>query len=370
MSRAAWVVATMAGLALTLSCAPGKPEKLEHPKQTAPYTPIEVAPPTVFVNRPSLQVPELVPDFHDELRWPLSSMSHPVLEPKFDIAAQFAQPGIGWTELCARGVQNRYGQDKELLSYLRGWCNAVKGDADAACANLAPLLGSTTAHLGRAVRTDLANILANGHLDKAQHLINVNHIRDVAMLDLLTANYVEVGTVDEALAMNRQAMDSDDYASDATKCIRWTRDVVLTNAKMSDLLQQVEQLATKPKLPDPKCVELHHKLKCWRDAGAACREYMQDQGWDQEIIDLNAAYYSWPTGNTSRHWLDIVDLARAAIPLSGANQILLAALENALRAGPCDKTTKEWIQGRVKDIRELLDAPDQERLDAIVGQCK
>ena len=244
-------------------------------------------------------------------------MSHPALEPKFDIASQFAQPGIGWTELCSRGIQNRYGADQELLSYLRGWCKAVQGDADAACANLVPLLGTTTPRLNAAVRTDLANILATGHLDKAQHLINVHHIRDVAMLDLLTANYVEVGTVEEAIAMNRQAMDSDDYASDSTKCIRWTRDIILTNGKLSSLMEQIEDLATKPKLPDPTCARLSHKLKCWKRPGLGCRQFMADEGLTDPQLNPYRGLLRGPLGNMRLHWLNVADKAISGLPLVG-----------------------------------------------------
>jgi hypothetical protein len=371
MSRSASVVLAVAAIAM--SCAPAKPEKLERPKRI-PHEEAGELPQPVFVDRPKLQLTSPTPDFHDELRWPLTSMSHPALEPRFEIASHFAQAGIGWMELCARGVQNSTGRDKELIAYLRGWCAAIKGDADAAVAHLTPLLGSTTSGLRAAVRTDLANILANGHADKAAHLIKTNNIRDVAVLDLLSANYVEVGTTAEAAAFNRDAIDSDDYATPATKCERLTKSIALTGNKMSPLLLEVEQLATKPKVPDRTCVRLHHKLQCWRDR-SQCRAFYVDEGLDPVMIGLVEAYDSWPDGKSTRHWIDIVDMATVTVfpsaPLiPGARELTFAALENVVRSEPrCSESTRDWMKIRTKYFRSLLDAPDQAKLDAIIGSC-
>lgn len=367
MSRAA---AAIVALGLVASCAPAKPEKLEHPKRV-PHKVVGAPLQPVFVDRPQVQLTPPTPDFHDELRWPLTAMGHPALEPKFEIASHFAEAGVGWMQLCARGVQNSSGRDRELLAYLRGWCAAIKGDSEAACANLTPLLGSTTSGLRAAVRTDLANILANGHADKASHLINTYNIRDVAVLDLLSANYVEVGTTGEAAAFNFDAISSDDYATAATKCTRLTKSIVLTGDKMSALMLQIEDLATKAKLPDPTCVRMYHKLECWRDGGK-CRAFYADEGVDVAMINLTDAYYSWPGGDRSRrHWLDIADKALDATPLPAAHAVAFAALENAVRAEwSCDKQTKDWMTVRTKSLRALLDATEQVRLDVIIASCK
>lgn len=372
MSRATSVVAALVG-ALIVSCASAKLEKLERPKRiphaTQTVSASNAAAP-VLVPRPPLELTTPTPDFHDDLRWPLSSMSHPALEPRFEIASQFAEVDVGWMELCSRGVQNSSGRNKEMLAYLRGWCAAVKGDADTACANLTPLLGSTTSGMRVAVRTDLANILANGHSDNAAHLIKVHNIRDVNVLDLLSANYVEVGTTSEAFAFNREAIDSDDYATAATKCRRLTKAIILSGDKQSALLFQVEELATKSKLPEPTCVALYNKLDCWRDK-SQCRAFYVDEGFDTALVNLTDAYYGWHQGRTQGHWLDVVDKALSASPLPGSTQLALAALENAVRTDPmCDKTMKDWIQQRTNAFRGLLDKHEQVRLDMVIASCK
>ena len=360
MHMAGWMVLTAT---LAAGCAHSKPEKLERPQRRA--RPNDEWRP-VFVDRPQLQLAIPTPDFHDELRWPLSSMSHPALEPKLDIASRFAEPGIGWIELCSRGVQNTSGRNKELLAYLRGWCAAIKGDADTACANLSPLIGSTTSGMNAAVRTDLANILANGRADKASRLIKAHNIRDVAVLDLLSANYAEVGTPAEAFAFNRDAIASDDYANAATKCTRLTKSIVLSGNKMSAQLLEIEQLAK----TDEACARLHHKLSCWRN-NRSCRLFYADEGLDEAFVNLTDAYYSWPHGKSQDHWLGIADKAINASPSPGSLDVAFAALTNAIRSKPfCGATTKGWIKVRTLSFKVLLDAPAQAKLDEIIATCR
>lgn len=283
-----------------------------------------------LVPRPDIQFQvSMDPDFHEELRWPLTAMNHPVLEPKFPIAQELADPGIDWMELCGRGIQNRYGRDKELLTYLRGWCKAIDGDVDAACSNLAPLIRTTTPRLEVAVRNDLANILAQAHADKAEHFIRVYAIRDVRMLDLLAANYVEVGTNDDAITINRAAMDSDDYATAATKCIRWTKQIVLSDDRKSLLIKQIESLANAPKNPDQTCVREYHKLRCW--AGTDCEMFMRDQGATFSTTTLFLAYRLWPNARTAHGWWTVADGAILANPEPGYAELAVAAMENAIR---------------------------------------
>lgn len=362
------VVAAAAACVVLASCAPGKPVKLERPKRMTRPNARDYKP--LFVARPQLQLATPTPDFHDELRWPLSSMSHPALEPKLDIASHFANPGIGWMELCSRGVQNTTGRNKEMIAYLRGWCAAVKGDPNTACASLAPLLGSTTSGLNAAVRADLANILANDHADKAAHLIKAHNIRDVAVLDLLSANYAEVGTAPEALAFNYEAMASDDYANAATKCTRLTKAIVLSRNKTSAESLELETMVKTGVQPDPTCVRLYRKVSCWHDRGD-CGGFYADEGLTRALSSLADAYFEWPHGQSQRHWLDIADKAFSAVPIPGSRDVAFAAVENAIRAEfECGDTMKEWLRHRTLSIRVVLDSAEQTTLDAIVATCK
>jgi hypothetical protein len=145
---------------------------------------------------------------------------------------------------------------------------------------------------------------------------------------------------------------------------------VLSGDKMSSLLLEVEDLATKPKLPDPTCVRMLHKLECWRER-SACREFYADEGLDTAMVNLTDAYYSWPNDRSQRHWLDIADKAIDASSLPAAHDVAFAALENAVRADPtCDQSTKDWMTLRTKAFRALLDTNEQVRLDMIIASCK
>lgn len=370
-------------LVAIVACAPARPEKLEAPQPVwhrsvkgfapSPQPTVQLAPP------PAIDLSPFMPDFHDELRWPLTPMNHPVMEPKFPIAQEFAQPGVGWMELCSSGVTNRFGGDKELLSYLRGWCKAVEGDTDAACTNLAPLMHSTKPRLEAAVRNDLANILAQNHADKAEHFIQAHQLRDVGMLDLLAANFVEVGTTDDALTINRSAIDSDDYPAAATKCMRWTRQIVLLGDKLSPLMKQIEAYATVPNSPDPTCVTEYNRLRCW---AGDCAGLMRANGaspFDEELIEIVEL---WATTRSSKEWWTIA--GKAAIFLSMKHtsvladsqiaEVATASMENATRleiadTGTCATSSPLTIVKYRGMLHPFADAALDARLQALEKAC-
>lgn len=352
-----------------MACAPKEPP--EHPRDraavlAAPTLEAAVRSSIVFLPRPPFEPANYLPDFHDELRWPLSSMSHPSLEPRFPIAQAFAQPGVGWIELCGLGVQNRFGGDKDLLSYLRGWCSAIKGDVDAACTHLVPLVGSTTLGIDDAVKTDLANILADqGHADRAEHWINVHHIRDVEILDLLAANYVEVGTDRDAATINRLAMDSDDRATAATRCARMTRQIVLAGNSASLLLEGMRQIASsKGKTPEPTCQKLLNKLECWRARGAeACEPYWNDVGISGRVRTMIAAHDRWRLAQRYSQWRSLADETMGIVPFEGAAAYALAALDNAIRTGSsCNRNDRAWLEQNAVTLKPVLaTAPELEQ---------
>ena len=233
------------------SCVPTKSEKLERPKADSARGSRRGFPDRV---RGSPAASACEPDTRFPRRAALAAHRDEPSRARTAIRDCFAfcrgRCRMDGAVLARRTEQHRTRQGDARV--LRGWCAAVKGDSETACANLTPLLGSTTSGLRAAVRTDLANILANGHADKASHLIKANNIRDVAVLDLAVREYVEVGTNIEAAALNREAIASDDYATSATKCERLTKSIVLSGDRMTlELLLEVEALAMKPKLADP-----------------------------------------------------------------------------------------------------------------------
>lgn len=311
-------------------------------------TPIVRAKP--LVPRPAIDFSVYQVDFHDELRWPLSAISHPSLEPRFAIVQALADPGVSLEKLCSLGAQSRHGIDPDLDGYLRGWCSALGGNIDAACEHLVPLLGSTKGAMSAAIRVDLPNILADyGDADTAERFLNRHRIWNLEILDRLAATYVETGTTNDAIAINRLAMQSDDDASLASRCTRITRDIVLGGNREELALAPLRALGEpRSGRGDPTCSELFHKVACWARVG--CDPFYRDHGGGDETAFqwLRQAYDRWSDANTPKEWHLVANEAMLAIPMDGALALTLAAFENEMEAdGLCDGDEKEWLTTRI-----------------------
>ena len=314
-----------------------------------------IADPVVAAPRPDIDVEYLIPDFHDELRWPLSMMSHPELEPQFEIAQVFAEPGIGWIELCERGVQNRVqaGRNRDELEYLRGWCAAIKGDADAACGKLKPLTTSAVLGLSAATRTDIVNIIASaGDLDTADKLLNKHRLGDVELYDLLAATYLELGRERDAAEMNLRALDTVGPSSSAAVCRRLVKDIMLRGAEAR--VTELETFATKPKTPDATCVALHRQMRCRLGPAEDCYQYFRDEGIDTSARFLVKASRQWPTaGAPASVWQNVAATALYAHPVAGSEDYAVTALEAAYAArGECSAALQGLLVEAAKKFNE------------------
>ena len=345
--------------------------------------------------RPSIDITPYVPDYHEDLRWPLTPMQHPRLEPAFPIALALASPGVGWLDLCAMGAQNRHtvaaaGAEHalELGSYLRGWCDAARGDADHACKELAPLLGSITGGLASAVRLDLANILAaEGDADRAEHWLTRYDIRDVVVLDTLAATFVELGKLDDAAIINRRAIDAAVTPSAGATCHRVARRIVLAHqgdwiVHQRDVLahhddavaddellgaDEIDRLA-RARAPDTDCVRVNHMLRC--SHRHECLAYLQERNIDVRAQQLIIAYENWPAGEVDADaWRKIGDAALQGASFDeGGFDLAVTAYEAAFRAGDCPPihTALEDLQSakppsrlgaRIDELRRLCPRP-------------
>jgi hypothetical protein len=326
--------------------------------------------PVARAERPNIDISRYVPDMHDELRWPLSGMSHPKLEPTYPIATALAAPGVGWIDLCSIGAQNRMTSgDRDVVSYLRGWCNVIKGDVDNACRYLTPLLGSVTRGLSTAVRTDLANILVDqGDADHAEHWIAKHQIRDLETLDRLAASYVEVGSTHDAFAINRLAIDADNAPTAATRCRRLTRAIVLGPAGDMLPFEELSQLVENAKVPDAECAAQLHAVACWRDHSAqACRAYERDQGTDPRAAELVDLYFRWPDEADLNTWWRIADEAVLLTSVPGADDIAIDAFDAALRAAhDCGPGVRRSLE---RASAAITSPPQQARLSELLAHC-
>ena len=309
----------------------------------------------VMAARPDIDLSAVLPDPSEELRWPLTMTSHPVLEPQFPIAAALAVPGVTWTDLCARGAQNRHASGgHELVEYLHAWCDVTQHDAEAAIGFLGPLTHPAILGMGPAVIIDIANILADaGSADAALHLLAKLHIKDIEIFDTLAATYVEVGRAEDARAINQIAIDNDPFPHDVVRCHREARRIVLAEP-LSRAPMVIDLKKAQAHAIDPTCLRLVHELACWVEPENDCVAYLVDQGIDLRYAELLAAYMTWPVRSaTYSTWMAIAQHAMGAMPLADADLLATSALESSLETSSCDLQRFDDINAGAR--RLLLD---------------
>jgi len=365
-----WPLALVLALA---ACRPPPPEPLPREPELEPPAFVETpasraarpGPNRVIAlaPRPDIDLSTLVPDPTHELRWPLSLSDHPELEPQFEIAAALAEPGVGWLDLCRMGAHNRHlgKRKRDHVAYLRAWCSVGTHDLDGALANLRPLAGSVVSGIAPAVRTDLANILvSSGDAADARRLIAKHRVTDLAVLDTLSASYVEIGKLDDAFEINELALATDDRRNKANRCRRLTRRILLRpppkQIKAVDLPNA--GLFDIPKGADDTCTRLENELACWLEPASGCDEYFKDQKLDETKAQyLLSAYHGWPRGPHIGHWWETARFARSAMPHPGADVLAVTALANAMRVVECTSQSVREIVALAAEIRETLHDP-------------
>jgi hypothetical protein len=346
------------GLLLVAACAAKAPASNEPHVRDVALAPKGLRPALshrrMFFERPTVDLSMYLPDFQNELRWPLTGLDHPTLEPRFPIAPQLAI-GVDWQTLCVRGVHKRTSaSQKDLLAYLSGWCAVLERDVDRACRDLKPLYASGVRGLAAAVPYDVANILVAQGGERAERLLSAHSIRDITTLDLLAASFIEVGSQADALAINRRATDADTLANDATQCRRLVKRIVMSDEESRKLL--VEELLTLVYPPrhaiDPVCQRLVNKVRCWRDPAGSCFYYVQDEQLSPNVEHLLTAYYRWPrSGNYEDYW-KIAGVSLQALDVTGGAELTVAAIERALQAhGDCPMDIRIGVHPMIDAIR-------------------
>ena len=311
-------------------------------------------------------------DVSDHLRWPLTANHHPALEPAYPIAPVFAAAGVGWTDLCKLGAQNRRtsGVPLDQIEYLRAWCEVAKHEPESAVVRLAPLVNSAVVTLPAAVRRDIANIIVDsGDSAHAQRVLADARVDEVAMFDLISASYEEVGKTDDAMVFNDLAIDAYTMSKPGDHCHRLAKRVVIAegdNLERKVRLEILERAAPK----DPTCQRLHHELLCW--SGSSCVQHMADHGIDLKQAGVVDAYMKWPSGGaTPNSWLTyaagLTDLAGTP----GADALATAALEASLLSLGCVGERLREVSSNAHVIHfnahdKTLDA----RLDVLINEPK
>lgn len=365
----------VAGLA---ACRPLPPERLGRPVPIAHTTEQDVAPhpaPALreravaaeipSVDRAGLELPP-PPELTEYLRWPLSPMRHPALEPSYPIATTYALPGLAWTELCALGAQQRRGGGvaPELVEYLRAWCDVERHDVQGAVERLGHLRSSKIRGLPAAVRADLANVLVDaGPANEAEQLLARARIDDLEVYDLLAATYAEVGKPREAYGFNLRALRGNDTT--VNHCFRLMRAAAFVTEPTSrrNVLRGLTELAG-----DRVCARLVHVLACANDP-SACTPYYIDLGRDPDRAHLAYALAAWPEQPAKPNdWWFVASQAVAALAVPRADEVAVTALEALMRGLPCNDRRVRDAQGLALQVQSDVRHAHQldERLDVLL----
>lgn len=350
-----------AALVLAACGAAQPPQHVDNARPVAPGPPDRVA-----AARPVLDLAQLLPDATHEGRWPLAASSHPELEPKLDVAGALAHPGVTWIDLCRLGAQSRRmpGQ-QDLITYLHGWCNALRHEPEAALDDLVPLRTSLIPGMREAVALDIADIVVEaGSASFAERLLARAHVVDADVLDLVSAAYIEIGDAGDAFELNERAIDAGSHDPRPRRCHRVAKRVVLgaTTARKLNLktLADLDDGSH-----DDTCHALMAECSCWADPANSCTPYLKaTHGDDQRYAMLFAAYYGWPAGPaTYTAWSKLSTYAIAALGLPGADALAVIALEAAHRASICGPVRTSDVR---QDARKLLEARHDPALHARV----
>jgi hypothetical protein len=371
----------LAAIAVVAACAPPPAEPLLAPPITTPPAEHDVKPnwlPELLASpRPAIDVSQWVPDVEAEARWPLGFNEHPEAEPSFDIAGALADPGVTWRELCTRGVQfGHRAKDQDLIAYLKVWCTEDPGDA---LYQLGLLRNSAIRGISAAIVADSARIVV-GHVsaDVAEGLLTRSQLASTALFDLVAASYLEVGKLDDALAMNRLAEDSDRTRVDATTCHRIVRAIVGTTGEAQDAaVAELRRFAEPPKTlraqlaapRDPTCIALDADVACWRMPSDCLRANLGNS----KVESLLLAYGRWPSQPAAGfEWRKIADYASEAMPGDEAYALLSRALELAVATSRCDAHLLGVVEWKLGEVRAQLGStsPYDARLAAFRERVK
>ena len=345
-----------------------KPRAIAHAPEVA-TAPVWPPPPPSLINvveppkDPKIVAAMAALDPTEYVRWPLTSNKHPVLEPAYDIANVFAQPGVSWLDLCRLGAQNRRGGGSaDQLEYLRAWCDVARRDARSAVGRLALLRSSTVLGIPAAVRADIANIVVDaGSADDAQRILAGAQLDDLAIFDLIAASYAEVGRNDDSLVFTERGIAAHDARRPTDHCMRLARRVLLIDphSRMASLhdLEPFEAV--------PACAIVLHELKCWH--AQVCEPYLLEHGVSPDALELGGLYKDWPAPTaTSDEWLKFANRG-LYFPGKNAQEATTSALETTLRKSKCIGPNVNEVRSSARQLKYRSHEPSlDQRLDLII----
>jgi hypothetical protein len=300
-----------------------------------------LGPGTVVFPRPVIETPIEPPDVNELGRWPLTVAEHPALEPHFDVAGALAEPGISWTDLCARGAQHRHLSTKqELVAYLDAWCSVTTGNYSTTIEKLGHLILAPNAQLVRALKFDVAALAAaHGPAHDLESFLRDGGFLDLRQVDLIAAAYFEVGKLEDAAEANRLAETMDNAPLETVRCTRMLRAIADTvNSDRDDAIREMRLIAYPPSdgIRKPHCRAQYEEVLCWKDRD--CNGY-----WGGLVAgvrptalqNLGHVYVRWNRFYSSFDWYTAASDLMGAAPFRDRYTLLIPALDLALRTTGC-----------------------------------
>src|SRR3569833_3164899 len=298
----------------------------------------DLAPETAvaMIPRPALETLLEPPDVAELGRRPLTIAEHPALEPHFDIAAALAAPGITWTDLCARGAQQRHlATQQELVTYLDAWCSVIPGHYGSAIATLGSVRHASNRRLVEALRLDVAALVAAlGPAHDLESFLRAGGFLDVAHVDLASAAYFEVGKLDDAVEANRLAEEKESSPTESVRCTLLLRLVADTSdgARYGALAQlRLAAIVPANDVRTPYCRAEYDMARCWKDGDcAAYWATLEPSAAAPGVVILGEVYLTWSSFRTAIHWASAAARHNKTRPLRDRYMLLVPAIETSL----------------------------------------
>jgi hypothetical protein len=306
--------------------------------ETAPHV---LGPGEIALPRPALETALEPRDINELGRWPLTIAEHPALEPHFDVAAALADPGISWTDLCARGAQHRHlASHQELADYLDAWCSVTTSNYSDAIQKLGHVRTAPNAQLVRALKLDVAALAAaHGPAHDLESFLRGGGFLDVAQVDLVAAAYFEIGKLEDAAEANELAEGMDVMPAESVRCMRMLRRIADTaNDAREDAIRTLKLIAYPPSndIRVPHCRANYEEVLCWKDRD--CNGYwggLVPAVPPAELQTLGDVYEEWSRLYDAWAWYRAATKLMSAGPLRDRYALLIPALGAALRTTGC-----------------------------------
>ena len=322
------------------------PARAAVPRTSLPATGI-AQPHRALKPRPPLPLSAILPP--RDPPWPLSEL--PSVQPHLDLAMAH--------DACTDDWAKRHASDDDARAYVAAWCKLNGGDRGA-IDDLGHLARTARDDVARAARLDVVNLLADqmGADDAVAQLDSLG-LSTPDTLDLLAGTYAALDMRDDAEAIGARVLRASGYAGPALRCERLLAWGLLDDATISEL-RRIDGRAG-------ACADRTRIALCLVDFGSlsGCKDTLMR---DRDLLrrwDLAKEWENWR--RTPSALLETARELDHVLPVQGAEELAVTALEDAVLASDCE----DWLVLGVRDEAHTLlasnghDAKFDDRLNAL-----